>query len=574
MAQAKRGLLLRVLVVCGCVGGLAFVHLGDLSRLMGDPVGSYGLVTDGSVIDGIVPGSGAARAGLRPGERIDLSQNTALLREADVLEDFAPHGYSSLVVRVEGPVPRSVVVRAAPEDPSDAPLILTREVLAFLPLLIAVVLLFLRPGRLTWLLFLMTLDMHGAPSTVAYFRLFATPFAHVVLDVFQLAVAIAAGAAAVMFAFSLAGHAIRGWRIIPVAGAAIAAIPQARTLNEWLPGLTAIDLNGTAQMLSQVALFMFVFVGLVDAFVTTREHSRGKMLWLAMGLLVANVAAAMDGVLWANSGSYALHTLLRAAPVGFLILCAYTLLATRVVDIRFAISRTIVYGGITAGLIVVFALVDLLLTRGVDEGRLSLPLDVVIAVVLGFSIHNVQSRLDTLVDRVLFRRRYLAGEGLARAANAVLQVRDESAVAEYVVDLPVRLLDLAGAAVYRRGAKGFKLEREVECTHLPRRCDENDPLCIYLIAELGAVHLADIPVRRDWPVDVALAIPFVLRRELAGFVVYGAHRDGTEIDANEERALMALATNADLAYERVSALKMREELERLRAQLSSRPALS
>lgn len=574
MAQAKRGLLLRVLVVCGCVGGLAFVHLGDLSRVMGDPVGSYGLVTDGRVVAEVVPGSGAARAGLHPGERVDLSENAPLLREADVLEDFAPHGYSSLVVRVESPVPRTIAVRATPEDPSDAPLILTREALAFLPLLIAVVLLFLRPGRLTWLLFLMTLDMHGAPSTVAYFRLFTTPLAHLVLDMFQLAVAIAANMAAVMFAFSLAGHAIRGWRIIPVAGAAIAAIPQARTLNEWMPGLTAIDLNGTAQMLSQILLFVFVLVGLVDAFVTTRERSRGKMLWLAMGLLVASVAAAIDGVLWANYGSYAAHTLLRAAPVGFLILCAYTLLATRVVDIRFAISRTIVYGGITASLIVVFALVDLLLTRGVDEARLSLPLDVVIAVILGFSIHNIQSRLDMLVDRVLFRRRYLAGEGLARAANAVLQVRDDSAVAEYVVDLPVRLLDLTGAAVYRRGTKGFKLEREVECTHLPRRCDENDPLCIYLTAELAAVHLADIPMHREWPSDVSLAIPFVLRGELQGFVVYGAHRDGTEIDANEERALMELARNADLAYERIAAKAMEAELIRLRAQLAARPAIS
>jgi hypothetical protein len=566
--------LLRAGVVGVSVVALALLHLGDVSRVMGDPVGSYGLITGGSAVASVVPGSPAARAGLHPGERIDLSQNPPALRNEIVLEDLAPHGRTTAIVRVVAPQSRTVLLRAAPEPASDAPLIVVRELLGFLPMLIAIVLLFLRPGRLTWLLFLMTLDLRDVPSDVAYFRLFTSAAAQTALDAVQIVTFVAAKAAAVAFGFALAGHALRGWRLGAVFGAAMVALPASltTTLNGWMPGIDATVLNPSLQMLEQILLFAFVLSGLVDAVFHTRESARGKMLWLAAGLLFAAVAGAIDGVLWANYGSYAAHTALRVAPLIFLLLCAYALLATRVVDIRFAISRTVVYGGVTATLIVTFALVDLVLTRGIDQARLSLPFDVAIAVVLGFSIHNIQSHLDAFVDRMLFHRRYLATDGLARAAKAVLRLGEERAVAEYVVDLPARLLDLTGAALYRRHGRGFRLERDVRWEHLPRHCDANDPLCVYMMAEFDAVHLTDVAVRSEWPKDVVLAVPFVLRRELHGFALYGAHREGPRIDATEQRALMELVRSADLSYERIAVAEMEAELVRLRAIVDARTA--
>lgn len=566
------------LLRAGAVGvilvGLALVHLGDLSRVFGDPIGSYGLVTDGTTVASVAPGSPAALAGLRPGEHIDLSSNPAPVRDELVLEDLAPHGNSRVLVRVTSPVPRVVHLEAAPESPSDGPLIVVRELLGFLPMLIAAALLFLRPSRLTWLLFLMTIDLHDVPSVVAYFRLFTSPGAQTALDVAQIVSFVVAKVAAVTFAFALAGHAIRGWRAVPVAGAAIVAVPAAlaTTLNGWMPSLTNVALNPTLQITEQVLLFAFVLAGVADAFLHTRVSARGKMAWLAVGLLVATVAGTVDGVLWAHYGSYAAHTALRAAPLIFLLLCAYALLATRVVDIRFAISRTVVYGSITAALVVIFAIVDLVLTHGIDEARLSLPLDIVIAVMLGFSIHNVQAHLDVFVDRILFHRRYLATNGLARAAKAVLHLGDGRAVAEYVVDLPVRLLELTGAALYRRHGRRFRLERAAHWDQLPRFCEADDPVCVYMIAEGDAVHLSDVAVRSEWPKDVVVAVPFILRRELHGFVLYGAHRDGAGIDAAEQRALADLVRGADVAYERIAVTEMEDELTRLRAVVAAQTA--
>lgn len=550
--------------MCACIGALAVVHLPDISRLLGAPIATYGLITNGASIEAIVPGSPAARAGLRAGDRIDLALNSPLTREALTLEDLAPHPGSTLVLRLAVPRMRTVVLRAQSEPGSDGALIALRESLAFAPILLGAALLLVRPGRLTWLLFLLTLDAHAAPSTVAYFRVFTAPFEQFVLDLVQIITAVVATTAEVTFAFSLAGHAIRGWRIIPVVGAACVAIPQslATTLNVWAPELTPVVTAPWLMILEQVLLFIFVMAGIADAYVNARGQVRGKMLWLAAGLLLATVLNTVDAV-WTND-SYAIHTAFHVAPLAFVTLCAYVLLRTRVVDIRFAISRSLAYGAITAALVVAFAMVDLVMVHVVNEGRLALPFDIVIAIVLGFSIHNIQGRVDTLVDRVLFRARYLAAEGLARAAKAVLHVRSEHAVAEYAVDLPVRLLDLTGAALYRRRADGFVLTRERAWTHLPRRCEAEDPLCVYLTSDLEPIAVADVAVHTAWPKDVDLAVPFVLRRELHGFVVYGAHRDGTQIDATEQRSLVELVRSADLVYERIAMAEMERELTRLR----------
>ncbi len=33
-------LLSRILIVCGCIAGVGLIHVGDLARLAGDPIGS------------------------------------------------------------------------------------------------------------------------------------------------------------------------------------------------------------------------------------------------------------------------------------------------------------------------------------------------------------------------------------------------------------------------------------------------------------------------------------------------------------------------------------------------------
>ncbi len=562
---SRRSLIVRLAVICFFVFGLALIHLPDLVRIFGAPNGNYGLYTNpaGTAVRIIKAGSSSARSGLHVGDRIDLNANAPIVRDGIISgPNIALHADSIAIIRVTAPIRRTIVLRADPEPVSNYPLLVLRELFLFIPIAIGSMLLLMRPSPVTWWFFFMMLGAHDAPVSVAYYRLFPGPAAHDVMRAFRSVIGNGASFAMVMFAFSLGRRQLLGWRLVPIASAALlnAIYFFQGAFVSWAGFGTTID---TA---ANIVNFTLVLVGLADAYISVQRASRGKIIWLAVGLLVLAVSSTIDSIVWPDYASYATHTALSAVTLLFPFLCAYVLLSTRVVDIRFALSRTVVYGVITASAIAIFALIDVFLSRGVDQGRLSLPIDIVVAIALGFFVHNIHRHVDAIVDRLLFRRRYAAEVGLARAAKAVLHVGNDGVVGEYLVHLPVSLLDLTGAALYRHRDGRFALERHAGWEHAQTDYLDDDPLCVYLAAELGPVHPSEVPFHRDDTLQhAALAIPLVLRRQFQGFVLYGAHSDGATIDPEENRALMQLASNATVTYDHLTAAAMEAELLRLRS---------
>jgi len=246
----------------------------------------------------------------------------------------------------------------------------------------------------------------------------------------------------------------------------------------------------------------------------------------------------------------------------------YAIFRERVIDINFVVSRTLAYGLLTTAIVGIFALLDLFLSRTM-EARFSLPVDIVVALVLGFFFHALRRRIDAGVDRVVFRKRHVAETRLARAAKAVVHVEDAAAIPDYLTRLPVEVLDLTGAALYMRSGTRFALEQDCGWKHAPAQTlSASDPLVAFISAELAPVRIGDVPMqtehadRHDSPV---LAIPLVFRRELAGFVLYGAHDDGADLDGDDERALVPLVNNAAITYDHLEAQALREEIARLRS---------
>lgn len=90
---------------------------------------------------------------------------------------------------------------------------------------------------------------------------------------------------------------------------------------------------------------------------------------------------------------------------------------------------------------------------------------------------------------------------------------------------------------------------------------------MYASAGLEPLRISDVPLRgqilgaKAAPV---LAMPLVLRRELVGLVLYGAHLAGADLDSDEVGALVPLVTNAMITYDHLEAVALREEVHRLR----------
>lgn len=564
----SRSSAVRLCVIVALVGFFGTAYLPDLVRVFGYPLGDWGLTIpgDGRSVATIHPGGPAARAGIRPGDRIDLSANSRRVM-LQVLGQVASAPGDILRLRViHNGHTRSVVLRSVREASGDAPLLVLREVIWLLPVALGILLLVLRPSPTTWGFFLFSLGAGGQPPTaIGNVRLMPPAIAPTWEAATDLMYFALPRAGLVLFAFSLAHRSLKTWRIALIALAGLLGVIQAIPLfavnpNFVIPSLTlGCEMGGAA----------IAIVALLDAYRRVSDHLRQRLYWISIGLALWVTVSVIDALLWPVYETYQFHTAIDVSQVIFPWMVAYALLHERVVDIRFALSKTLVYSILTATAVAVFALIDTFLSRGIAAGRLSLPIDVFVAIALGFFFHGIHKTIDIAVDRFLFRQRHDAETRLARAANAALHIHSEAAVAEYLVDVPARLLNLTSAALYRKNDQSFELEAHAGTSRdFPHRVPFDDPLVIYLSAELGPVRLSEIEpeTRTVLPSDKAvLALPLLARRELGGFVLYGAHRDGADLDPDEIKALTPLVTSAAITYDHLEAAGLREENAELRA---------
>jgi hypothetical protein len=64
-----------------------------------------------------------------------------------------------------------------------------------------------------------------------------------------------------------------------------------------------------------------------------------------------------------------------------------------------------------------------------------------------------------------------------------------------------------------------------------------------------------------------IAIPVLVRHELVSFTLYGAHRNGAQLDPEEVELLEDLSREAARAYDHIDAVRMRERYARVMAPL-------
>ncbi len=552
----------RAIIVAALSLFFCLCSLPDLVRVAGHPNGDIGLETDGKTVLSVEPGFPAQRAGIRPGMRIDLS-GLPVIKRAAVVGGYVAAPGEDLTVKIDR-VP--VTLRSVPEKTAPG-YIITRELAFLAPLLIGIFLVLLRPSPITWGFFLFSLAAGGIPPTSVFYSRIVTNWNWNVAvgDVQSLLGATLPKMGLVLFAFSLAGRPLSIWARVAIAATAVLGV------METLPTVLYPDLAGSGWPTLNVAGDLFAAAlalgGLFYAYSHVAIRLRQRLHWIAAGFVFWIVIDVTDKLLWPAYEPYWVHTAVDAAQVIFPLTVAYAILRERVVDINFVVSRTVAYGLMTTLIVAIFALIDLFLSRTM-ESRFSLPVDIVVALVLGFFFHGTRKRIDAGVDRVIFRKRHIAEMRLEKVAKAVVHVEEPAAIAAYLTRLPMEVLDLTGAALYLRRSGGFSLELCTGWKEEPAAVmTTSDPLVAFISAELGCVRVNDVPAIQG-PADrhdaAVLAIPLVFRRELAGFVLYGAHEDGADLDADEQRALVPLVNSAAMTYDHLEAQALREENRTLR----------
>ena len=316
------------------------------------------------------------------------------------------------------------------------------------------------------------------------------------------------------------------------------------------------------------------------AFLESTGESRRRIAWVLGGLVVSDIAYLIwvESLIFFAPGATLPAWVLPTRQVAdlattlFPIALAYAILRHRVIDLNFALNRTVVYGLLTTLVVIVVTLVDWITSRLLSQTRLALAVEALVTIGFGLTLNWLHGRVEALVDRIVFRERHVAERRIEQRIAALPYATSETSVDLAMSTEAVKVLQLKSAAVFRRADIDEPFRRVSDEGWPPdsvRQIDRDSLLVRSLLAEERTFFLADLAIDHEGlphgdhrPI---LAVPISAQHELLGFALYGAERDGASPDPQKIALLNRLAEASSTAYSMVEARRWRarvSELER------------
>ena len=294
------------------------------------------------------------------------------------------------------------------------------------------------------------------------------------------------------------------------------------------------------------------------ASVTQRLRLRW-MLWSGV-IFLLGVVASNTPILTVQFSVGFTDTCQLIGVIGFL----YAVLRHRVVDVSVLLDRTLVYGAITALVVGILAAVNSLVQHAALGTNASLLLQVAVPLALGIVLTRLRTYLDKIVERVFFRKRYLAYKALRRFAQICdsFEQADElmvTAIAEIRQHLGAR-----GLAIYERRDDHYIRVCHEGDVHYPTQIKIDDTAFVAARADQNDIDLSEL--HSSLGTD-GYAFPMTAHGEMQYALVCG-NRPGEHYPADDRQLLAQLALEMGMA---LYALRMRAQSQVMEALARATP---
>lgn len=331
----------------------------------------------------------------------------------------------------------------------------------------------------------------------------------------------------------------------------------------WAAFGISIAANGFPRLQTSVTVSLTVFmwmgniltaatIAVVLARLATMQRSeRARFGWAAFAIIWGVVTNNLRSVA-VLPGS--LGTIAAMLTVIMPISLMYAILKRHVIDVRFVISRTVVYAAITTIVVGLIGAVDWATSAYLHEARAAMAIEALVTIGLGFVLHRTYRWLEYTVDFFLFRRKYEAESYLRRLARTLNFAEREDAVDRALVHDPYEKFDLTAAALFRANGTGYVTTyaqgwNDLEIPSFGRDHD----VVRFLLAERTRLFIGDLREYvaapfRELGAAPAVAIPVFQGNRLTAFALYGVHRTGTKLDPDEVETLEHICEAAAQAY--------------------------
>jgi hypothetical protein len=520
----------------------------------------------GTTAVAIDSGSPAAKAGLRRGDTIGCMhiRDYEMLFPSQQAPAYSTAPIHGCVVRNGAEVSFELVARHGPpaEDIyGGLGFVLLRIGVYVVFLFVGSALVILRPSLMTWLLFVFCLNTSPAAASADGLT-FLSPVSYFLAELPNELGALASATALLLFTLVFPDSSLpRGWRGVAfwiVCAVSIGAI--ALKLHEMLGTVTV---NPYADPVSsKVKLIMAIaVVGVtLGRFAGMRPADRARFGWVALGIVLGVVANYLRSTLDGPPSIFA-----GMATVLMPITLMYAILRRHVIDVRFAISRAVVYGAVTTAIIAVIASVDFLTGEYLRGLRIALAINALVTIGLGVALHRLYGTIENAVDFLIYRKKHEAESYLQRLAQTLLRAEREETIDQAVVDDPYERLDLTMAALLRANGGRFSTVSAQGWSGSTPSFEREHDVVRFLTTERRRLELPVLRERvkveiAEGGVMPAIAVPIFEGDDLRGIALYGLHRDGTRLDPDEIDVLETLCQTAAQAYVRIENLRMRQIL--------------
>ena len=543
--------------------------------------GTWGI--NGNFVRTVEPGSSADAAGIVPGDRIRFGQ----LPGTERVRILFPIPGERLTVPIEHEEPggkfvtRTVTMTAGTVTVVKTNLERWLIVLEFLTYVtfvaVGATLVFLRPSPMTWWLWFYCLGW--VPVQWIHWHYAFLPSA-ALTALFMIDNAFIAGGSSLPllpFLLRFPKGRISGWRERwhgPVAALLVAGYAYYIGLAFWrfsdqlsrpqISFLNAAPASG---------VFVIAAVLLLATFARAEGTEKPRLRWAVFGMLFSFISLFISYVpvpkpAWFNE-------LVTSLSVTMPLSIAYATLRHRLLDVRFVINNAVVYGSVAFLLIAIVSMIDFTLSHLVADYHLTLGIEAAITIGLGVALDRLHGTMERPAERIFFRSRLIAAERLRRVRGALAFASRDETIQSSLVEEPVAALSLTSAALFRKNPDGtFARTHAVGWDDAPlTKLDADDKLLRTLQFERKALDPSEVWGKRDdvprGPAAPTLATPIFSRETLEGLVLYGGHRDETEIDPGQADLLSGLSEAAAAAFDHVAFERSQETIEELRRRLAA-----
>jgi len=566
-------LALSLYVLCG--------GFSDLRRTW-KPIGVIGTIAnENGVIQAVDPGSPAAKAGLVPGDRFDIAALTPQQRWWTFPENCLAPGMSITLGIFHGDQYRRVRLTSVTEHMgTTAKAAIWMEVgTGLIILMIGTLVVLLKRSSVIWGFYIYCLAITPLLFSRELDGTLLLPYSEAWL--ISVVLIYAAGLPALLiFALRVLQDDLHGWRLLAERSAfaffaVLAALRAGAIVMNYNLGLQAQWMVDVSRYLSWLLAIVIVWA-LLDTYVRANLPDKPRLRWMIAGIVVTLAFPFYERYLQsAVPSTPALadwpSIILALAPIGV----AYAIVKHHVIDIRFVLSRTLVYGALTAVLVGAFGVIDWLVGRVLEQTRLALAIDICVAVGLGFWLNGLHRLVDKFVDQVLFRRRHDAERRLTRLASGLPHASSFEMVDDVLVSEISDALNLSSAALFRKDVSGdFTLQASAAWPESAMSSlHGQEALLVYLHGSSEALRLSEVQWHAaGYPKDAAspaLAVPIVVRHEVSAVLLLDAHVSGEDFDSGELRLLEACAVAAGAAYDHLAADALRNKAEEMQRTIDS-----